>query len=463
MITSVIDFFNKGNPHAYQSIMFFIILIIFQIVVMSFFTYGKTFSIAAMFRNIYASIFFYFFHRTKMNILLNIFSSLVLAHIACFITSIIEVKLTSVPLLDNNVTTTYLYDDVLHDVNILANNDSIPAQNVVKKLTEWMFEPQDMGIDFDDTSSENVNNVYKVGKDIFTTKHDNGLIYNINGKDVDVGKIRDVAEYRKYDWILSHISINNDTRILELGFGNLGFMNYARTKNIKHIEGVNLSSVQCKQAEAEGYKVYHANVNDIDKIDIGKYDLILNDGMLEHLITKSTKTVFHPEGNEEEVYTLFMKKISNCLKPGGVFVNTIITADNDVEYDSTLLTVWYGNNGLYPEENAFIRSAKNAGLTKKVSLDKTLHYYMSMLMRGTVQLNTTGQSSFLKYLFLSLAHPNIIASHICYNGLPDEIFPRDIIYNTYSWIYHFVPNKTADGKYKYGTQLTKHRWIVFTK
>jgi cyclopropane fatty-acyl-phospholipid synthase-like methyltransferase len=444
-----------------QSIKFFIALVVIQLVVSLTMTNAKRVSIAGLLRNVYAGIFFYLFYRTRMNVVLNVLLSLILAHIACFITSMIEVKLTTLPLIDDHVTTSYLYDDVLNDH--VDKTKSIAEKNIIKNYSEWYFDPRDMGIDFDDTSPENAHAVYTLGKQIFLAKHDASLIYNINGNVIDMGALEQAGEYRKYDWFLSHISINENTRILELGFGNMAFMQYARSKNVPHVEGVNLSSVHCKLAEAEGFKVYHADVNNIDKLDIGQYDLILNNGMLEHLVTKSTKTIFNPKGSDEEVYTAFMSKINKCLKPGGKFVNTIITSDDTLEYNPTLFTVWYGNNGLYPDERVFIQSAKNAGLRMKEVHDKTLHYYMSELLRGTVQLNTTGQSSFLKHLFMSIAHPNVIASHVCYNGFPDACFPREMVYNSYSWIHHFVPNRADDGKYLYGTQLTKHRWIVFEK
>ncbi len=446
-----------SNP----AIKFFIALVVIQLLVTLTMTNAKRLSIAGLLRNVYAGIFFYFFHKTRMNVVLNVFLSLILAHVACFITSMLEVKLTTLPLIDDHVTTAYLYDDVLNDH--VVKTQSIAEKNIIQNYSEWCFAPSDMGIDFDDTSPENANAVYTLGKKVFMSNHDTGLIYNINGKRIDLGALEHNGEYRKYKWILSHININERTRILELGFGNLAFMKYARSKNIPFVEGINLSSVQCQNAEAEGFKVYLSDVNDMDKLDIGQYDLILNNGMLEHLVTKSTRTIFNPNGSDEEVYTAFMSKINKCLKPGGKFVNTIITSDDTLEYNPTLFTVWYGNNGMYPDEHTFIQSAKNAGLHMKVSHDKTLHYYMSELLRGTVQLNTTGQSSFLKHLLMSIAHPNVIASHICYNGLPDALFSREMVYNSYSWIHHFVPNRTDDGKYLYGTQLTKHRWIVFEK
>jgi len=83
-----------------------------------------------------------------------------------------------------------------------------------------------MGIDFDDTSPENANAVYALGKQVFMSNHDAGLIYNINGKLIDLGAFEHDGEYRKYKWILSHININESTRVLELGFGNLAFMKY---------------------------------------------------------------------------------------------------------------------------------------------------------------------------------------------------------------------------------------------
>jgi len=444
-------------------------LVIIQIFITYFVTNGKKLSIAGLIRNVYAGLFFYLFYKhTKLNLVINVLFSLLLSHIAIFITSLIEVKLTTYPLIDDHVTTKYLYDDVLPDNIERVNSHSPPVSKevvtLIKNYSEANFVPEDMGIDFDDTSPDNIDKIYKLGKQIFTTKHDGSIIYNINGKQISVDKLCSDAEFSKYDWFLSQIGeITPDTRILEVGFGNLVFMKYARSKNIKHIEGINISSVQCQEAEAEGFKTYNIDVNQMDKLNIGKYDLIVINGMMEYLITKSTKTFFNPEGSEEEIYTEFIKKLAKCLKPGGKYVNTVITGNKTYDYTPTLFTVWYGNNGVYPEEGAYIKACNNAGLTLTYKKDKTLHYYMLQMLRGTVLLNTFGQNNFLKYLFFSLAHPNIIASHICYHGLPDSIFSRDIVYNTFSWIYHFVPKLSEEsGKYIYGTQLTKHRWFVFT-
>ena len=94
----------------------------------------KRLSIAGMLRNVYAGVFFYFFHKTHMNVVLNVFLSLVLAHVACFITSIIEVKLTTLPLIDDHVTTAYLYDDVLNDGVVKS---ATATKNIIKNYSEW--------------------------------------------------------------------------------------------------------------------------------------------------------------------------------------------------------------------------------------------------------------------------------------------------------------------------------------
>lgn len=453
------------------AITFFITLVVTQVIITYLFTNGKKLSIAGLIRNLYAGIFFYLLYKkTKINIVLSLLISLLLAHIAVFITSLIEVKLTTYPLIDDSVTTVYLYDDVLHEnierVESYPLSVPEPVVSLLKNYSEGNFVTEDMNIDFDDTSPENVDRVYKLGKQIFSSKHDSGFIYNINGKNIDVGELGKTAELRKYEWFISQLGgkINDTTRILEIGFGNIRFMQYAKSKNIKHIEGINISAVQCQIAQAEGFKTYNIDVNHIDELDIGVFDLIVVNGMMEYLVTKSTKTFWNPQGTEEETYTVFMKKLSKCLKPGGKYVVTFITGGTECNYTPTLFNVWYGNNGLYPDENAYIRACNNAGMKLVEKKDKTLHYYMQQLLRGTVLLNTFEQNSFLKYLFLSLAHPNIIASHICYHGLPDSVVSRDTVYKTFSWIYHFVPELSDEtGKYVYGTQLTKHRWFVFTK
>lgn len=89
-----------SNP----AIKFFIALVVIQLVVTLAMTNAKRLSIAGLLRNVYAGIFFYFFHKTRMNVGLNVFLSLILAHVACFITSMIEVKLTTLPLIDDHVT-----------------------------------------------------------------------------------------------------------------------------------------------------------------------------------------------------------------------------------------------------------------------------------------------------------------------------------------------------------------------
>ena len=113
-----------SNP----AIKFFIALVVIQLVVTLAMTNAKRLSIAGLLRNVYAGIFFYFFHKTRMNVVLNVFLSLILAHVACFITSILEVKLTTLPLIDDHVTTAYLYDDVLNDHVVLLKHSPSPKK-----------------------------------------------------------------------------------------------------------------------------------------------------------------------------------------------------------------------------------------------------------------------------------------------------------------------------------------------
>lgn len=105
--------------------------------------------------------------------------------------------------------------------------------------------------------------------------------------------------------------LNKDSKILEIGYGNGSFLNYADEKGWKII-GIEENQHLHELAIQKGFNSFL--FEDLKKLKLNEFNLIVMFDVLEHL-------------KKDELQHLF-GLINNLLKPGGVFLSTFPNGDS---------------------------------------------------------------------------------------------------------------------------------------
>lgn len=101
------------------------------------------------------------------------------------------------------------------------------------------------------------------------------------------------------------------SRVLEIGFGNGGFLGFARDQGWD-VHGLECNPLLVETAQKNGFKV--ENANSTAGFESASFDLIVAFDVLEHL---SRDTILP-----------FLRDIQRCLKPGGVFLARFPNGDS---------------------------------------------------------------------------------------------------------------------------------------
>lgn len=126
--------------------------------------------------------------------------------------------------------------------------------------------------------------------------------------------ILDESTRRYYDIELKEVTSKFDNRnikVLEIGFGNGGFLTYAREKNWD-IYGIEINDDLIAAAKAKGFPVYDS----IDFLNDGTFDLIVAFDVLEHI----------PPSDIIE----FVNTIKSKLKKDGYFLARFPNGDSPI-------------------------------------------------------------------------------------------------------------------------------------
>ena len=120
----------------------------------------------------------------------------------------------------------------------------------------------------------------------------------------------EVARY-KIELKKSGFIINNEASVLEIGFGNGGFLAYAR-KSSKNIIGVELNDQLIELANEAGFHAIH--YSNFSKLKKCNYDLIVAFDVLEHV--------------DKLDVIQFISSVKGLLKPGGTFIARVPNGDS---------------------------------------------------------------------------------------------------------------------------------------
>jgi cyclopropane fatty-acyl-phospholipid synthase-like methyltransferase len=333
------------------------LVLIIQIIVTYGFTNSKLFSFRALIRNV------------------SIVIPIVYGIKYIWVPILLEITIETLKYYGYNMekynATIYMYNDYFREIN--------KKYPILSNYTEGIYDGL-LGFDTKDYSQENLKRIRDWSQKIYyqTLSKPTPYFTDITGKKQDLS-VKYESEIKKFETICRKCDIQPGMKILEIGFGECDFLKYIRDNYGIHTVGVSISKEQVENARSLGFEAHCLDMWDITE-EIGKYDLVIQCGNLEYAV------IF---GENHEKYTDYCKIIKRILNPNGkFFVTCCHTNQNEFPYSEYSLSdlakgyiVWSGNDGGYPRgKDGFTKYAKKAGFKVIYQEDKTLDYYMDMML-----------------------------------------------------------------------------------
>src|ERR1700733_1770607 len=112
------------------------------------------------------------------------------------------------------------------------------------------------------------------------------------------------AQRRKHDYVAEQIGIGPDRRIIDLGCGWGGLLNYIRGRGATGL-GLSLSSAQVEACRRHGLDVHLQDVREVTPEQFGEFDAAASLGAFEHFCSLED----YRAGRQENVYRHFFERV----------------------------------------------------------------------------------------------------------------------------------------------------------
>ena len=122
------------------------------------------------------------------------------------------------------------------------------------------------------------------------------------------------AQRRKHDYLAAQIGIEPNCRVLDLGCGWGGLLNYIRAVGADGL-GVTLSSAQAAACRRHGLNVHIYDVRTMTRESFGPFDAVASLGAFEHFCSPED----YSAGRQEEIYRDLFRSVANVLPDAGRF------------------------------------------------------------------------------------------------------------------------------------------------
>src|SRR5436190_7560694 len=122
------------------------------------------------------------------------------------------------------------------------------------------------------------------------------------------------AQRRKHEYVAEQIGIEPGRRVLDLGCGWGGLLDYVRSIGATGV-GVTLSSAQVAACRRHGLDVHLYDAREVTRESFGPFDAVASVGGFEHFCSPEE----YRAGRQEEVYREFFARIASALPDGGRF------------------------------------------------------------------------------------------------------------------------------------------------
>jgi cyclopropane-fatty-acyl-phospholipid synthase len=122
------------------------------------------------------------------------------------------------------------------------------------------------------------------------------------------------AQRRKHDYVAEQIGIGPGRRVIDLGCGWGGLLNYIRGRGATGV-GLSLSSAQVAACRRHGLDVHLHDAREVTREQFGEFDAAASLGAFEHFCSPDD----YRAGRQEDVYRNFFARVASVLPPGGRF------------------------------------------------------------------------------------------------------------------------------------------------
>jgi cyclopropane-fatty-acyl-phospholipid synthase len=147
--------------------------------------------------------------------------------------------------------------------------------------------------------------------------------------DGDFSLTLEQAQRRKHEYLAQQIGIGPGRRVLDLGCGWGGLLDYVRRKGATGL-GVTLSSAQVAACRRHGLDVHLYDAREVTRDSFGPFDAVASLGAFEHFCSPDD----YRAGQQEAVYRRFFENIAGVLdEKGRFYLQTMVFGPNMIDVD----------------------------------------------------------------------------------------------------------------------------------
>jgi len=137
------------------------------------------------------------------------------------------------------------------------------------------------------------------------------------------------AQRRKHDYVADQIGIEAGRRVLDLGCGWGGLLNYIRGVGARGL-GVTLSSAQASACRSHGLDVQIADARQVARSSYGGFDAVASLGAFEHFCSPQD----YNAGRQEQIYREFFGHVGSVLPDAGrLYLQTMVFGRNMIPFE----------------------------------------------------------------------------------------------------------------------------------
>ena len=137
------------------------------------------------------------------------------------------------------------------------------------------------------------------------------------------------AQRRKHEFVAEQIGIGPGRRVLDLGCGWGGLLDFIRRQGATGV-GVTLSSAQAASCRRHGLDVRIHDAREVDAESFGAFDAVASLGAFEHFCSPDE----YRAGRQEEIYRELFERVAGLLPDRGRFyLQTMVFGRNMIDLD----------------------------------------------------------------------------------------------------------------------------------